>query len=109
MSNAWDDMRRAKEDSYFASKEKEALERLATKKQKLSPVTGAPMEHVMVHGVNVDRCPTSGGIWLDAGELEHLMQIAHDQGIKDASSEGQAQSWIVSFLRTISAPAKKGS
>lgn len=79
MSDSWDDMRKAKEGSYFAQKDREALERLASKKteeKRLSPITGEPMEQVVVHGVVIDRCPTSGGVWLDAGELEQLMEIA---------------------------------
>lgn len=112
MSNSWDDMRKAKEDSYFAKKEQEALERLALKKQAkqlLSPVTSEPMEHVTVHGVNLDRCPTSGGVWLDAGELEHLMKIAHDQGVADAGGSTGHENWFLSFVRTIAQPAKKAT
>ena len=76
MSNAWDDMKRAKEDSYFAKKDQEALARLATKQEKprLSPITGEPMEHVVLLGVVVDRCPTSGGVWLDKGELDTIQK-----------------------------------
>lgn len=109
MSNSWDEMRKAKEDSYFAAKEKEALERLSTKTKRISPVSGEPMEQITLHGVNIDRCPSSGGVWLDAGELEHLLKIAHDEGVKDAGTQGQIQGFLASFLRTISAPAKKGS
>lgn len=105
MSNAWDDMRKAKEAAYFASKEQEALERLAAKSQRMSPITGEPMEIVTLNGVHIDRCPTSGGIWLDAGELERLMQIAHDQGVHDATQEGQVQNWLLGFFRNLSKPA----
>ena len=80
MTDAWDDMRRAKEESYFDKKNREAIERLAkgkADKPRLSPITGEPMEKVVVHGIVVDRCPTSGGIWLDAGEVEHLLDASH--------------------------------
>ena len=34
------------------------------------PVDGSHMNKQTVHNVVIDRCPTCGGIWLDAGELE---------------------------------------
>lgn len=79
MANSWDDMRKAKEESYFDKKNREALERLAKKqaeKKLLSPISGEPMKQEVLHGVVIDRCPTSGGVWLDAGELEQLMEAA---------------------------------
>ncbi|MFN8391941.1 MAG: zf-TFIIB domain-containing protein [Bdellovibrionota bacterium] len=98
MSNAWDDMKRAKEDSYFAKKDQEALARLATKQEKprLSPITGEPMEHVVLLGVVVDRCPTSGGVWLDKGELEHL--IAAAQSPEDEVEKGKA---VINFFKEL--------
>ncbi|MCC6952829.1 MAG: zf-TFIIB domain-containing protein [Deltaproteobacteria bacterium] len=79
MSNSWDDMKRAKEESYFDRKNREALERLAASasndKPRPSPITGEPMDRVVISGVVVDRCPTSGGIWLDAGELEQIVDL----------------------------------
>lgn len=100
MSNSWDDMRKAKEDSYFAKKESEALARLAAKKgdpkPRLSPVSGEPMEQVVMHGVVVDRCPSSGGIWLDAGELEQLLELSRSE------SEAPAGGWLASFVHGLS-------
>jgi hypothetical protein len=83
MSNAWDDMKTAKENEYFERKNREALSRLADKKTEAvrkSPVTGEPMEQVVMNGVVVDRCPSSGGIWLDAGELEQLIEQGQSAG-----------------------------
>ena len=80
MTNSWDDMRKAKEESYFDKKNREALERLAKKKEeekpRLSPITGTPMVQEVLNGVVIDRCESSGGIWLDAGELEELIEAA---------------------------------
>ncbi len=98
MTNAWDDMRRAKEEEYFNRKNNEALARLSSKKEeqpRKSPITGEPMEQVVVHGVVVDRCPTSGGIWLDAGELELLMKAG------SADESEHQQGWAVSFLKAM--------
>ena len=97
MTNSWDDMRKAKEDDYFHRKNQAALERLAAKKEdkpRLSPITGEPMEQVVVHGVVVDRCPTSKGIWLDAGELEQLLE-----GSKPGADDGKGQNWLNDFFR----------
>ena len=78
MSNEFDKLSKAQEGSYFAKKNEEALKRLKEKqgeeKERLSPVTGEPLVSEVLHGVVIDRCPKSGGIWLDAGELEELVQ-----------------------------------
>lgn len=79
-SNSWDKMKKAKEESYFEKKNREAIERLAKKKEdekpRPSPITGKPMIQEALSGVVIDRCPDSGGIWLDAGELEQLIEAA---------------------------------
>jgi hypothetical protein len=76
MNDALKDFFTAKEEEYFHKKNEEALLRLRlrdTTKPRLSPITGEPMEQVAVLGVVVDKCPTSGGIFLDAGELEQML------------------------------------
>jgi hypothetical protein len=83
MSDAWKDMKKAKEDSFFDTQSKLATKRLAEKlkeKPRLSPITGEPMEQIVIDGVVVDRCKTSGGIWLDAGELEQLTGADKKEG-----------------------------
>jgi Zn-finger nucleic acid-binding protein len=53
---------------------------------KPSPITGKPMNQDKVLGVAIDRCPDSGGIWLDAAELQRLIDSSHQtlgSGIKD--------------------------
>lgn len=80
MGNSWDDMKKAKEESYFDRKNREALKKLAKKKEeetpRKSPITGEDMKQEVLNGIVIDRCPTSGGIWLDAGELEDLIEAA---------------------------------
>lgn len=39
----------------------------------ISPIDGSPMKQISRHGIEIDVCQTSGGIWLDKGELEKLM------------------------------------
>lgn len=79
MTDSWDERRKAQEESYFEQANKEALARLARRKDqpaRLSPATGAPMQQIALLGVVVDLCTNSGGVWLDAGELEQLTQAA---------------------------------
>lgn len=77
MTDSWDERKRALEDQYFEKENKAALDRLKARtnqKKRLSPITGEPMEELTVMGVVIDRCPKSGGIWLDAGELEEIIK-----------------------------------
>lgn len=80
MTDEWAKRERALEDGYFERKEREALERLAKKAAegvvRKSPISGEPMVQKSLYGVVVDRCTTSGGIWLDAGELEQIIEMA---------------------------------
>ncbi len=45
-----------------------------------SPVSRQPMLVLELSGVEIDYCPASGGIWLDAGELETLLGNADAAG-----------------------------
>ncbi len=74
------------EDEYFAQRdlelkqqlharmlaEREAAER-RTHYMKC-PKCGADLVTADFEGVQLDRCPECHGVWLDAGELEHLHQ-----------------------------------
>ena len=82
MSDSWGDRRRVLEDEYIERQNKEALEKLAhhEKQPPLSPLTGKPMVRGEVLGITVDRCADSGGIWLDKGELEELLNRVRKEG-----------------------------
>ena len=66
----------ALENDYFAKKNAEAVKRIKSRQEetaeRLSPIDGKPMEQITMMGVVIDRCKSSGGIWLDKGELEEL-------------------------------------
>lgn len=47
-----------------------------------SPIDGSPMRQIQRFGIELDVCPTSGGVWLDKGELEKLMAL-----MKEAAEE----------------------
>jgi len=93
MNDSWDDRRRAQEEGYFDKQNKEALARIkdGTRKPRLSPISGEPMQEVVIDGVTVDKCPKSGGVWLDAGELEEILKRAGERG-------GQNGDWMKSFF-----------
>jgi len=95
-SGSWDDMKRAKEEEYFQRQDAEAVKRLQNEanRKRLSPITGKPMEQITLMGVVVDRCPTSGGIWLDAGELEQIVKSSK-------SPEAQGSGFLSNFLESL--------
>jgi hypothetical protein len=53
-----------------------------------SPVGGGPMVQVRRHGVEVDICPKSGGVWLDRGELERLIDCVGEEARAEAVRRG---------------------
>ena len=91
-SDGMDERRKAMEEEFFHKKNQEALERLTKRNEnegepRKSPITGEPMEQLTLGGVVIDRCPTSNGIWLDAGELEEIMQtVRNDEHTADKSA-----------------------
>ena len=94
MTNAWDDMKKAKEDQYFMKKDKELLDKkhheLEMEEFKKHfknhcPKCGEKLEEIPFHGVNIDKCPSCKGIWLDDGELDAL------------ANEEKAKSWFDKF------------
>lgn len=50
-----------------------------------SPISGEPMKQISRYGIEIDVCPSTGGVWLDKGELEKLMAI-----IREAAAEEQS-------------------
>lgn len=92
MTDAFDQRRKAQEESYFEKENKKKLEDLANKADRPSPITGKPMVQEDIMGVTVDRCVDSGGVWLDAGELEELLK---------KSKEPQEDGFFTRFLAGI--------
>lgn len=81
MTDSWDSRRQGQEDEFFDKANKDSLARLARKQQqtaRLSPITGKSMEQIVAFGAVIDRCTSSGGVWLDAGELEEVLTAAKD-------------------------------
>jgi Zn-finger nucleic acid-binding protein len=43
-----------------------------------SPIDGSPMRQIHRYGIEIDVCPTSGGVWLDKGELEKVLHMLQE-------------------------------
>ncbi len=54
-----------------------------------SPIDGAPMRAVQRYGIEIDVCPTSGGVWLDRGELEKLIDIIREDAAQDVPARAR--------------------
>lgn len=52
-----------------------------------SPIDGSPMKQINRFGIELDVCPTSGGIWLDKGELEKLMALIREAAEEESRQE----------------------
>ena len=48
-----------------------------------SPIDGSPMREFERYGVKMDICTTSGGIWLDRGELEKIIMAIREEALVD--------------------------
>jgi uncharacterized protein len=48
-----------------------------------SPIDGSPMQRLEYHGIEIDRCPATGGVWLDKGELEKLLSFVQQASVED--------------------------
>ena len=98
------------EEEYFARENAERLRKLAAEQKKSiaqgerdklkqlhqmrCPKCGMGLQEVAVRGVQVDRCFSCNGTWLDAGELEKL-----------GGAEG-SESVMASILRVFSTGKK---
>jgi len=73
---------RAKEDIYFAEKDRELLNKLKAQLQKVEKGEAKPhcpkcpgsLETYTFQEVTLDRCPECGGVWMDHGELEAVVR-----------------------------------
>lgn len=45
----------------------------------VSPIDGSPMRQINRYGIEIDVCPTTGGVWLDKGELEKIIALLKEE------------------------------
>ena len=73
---------RAKEDIYFAERDRELICKLKAQLQKVPkaatnlrcPKCPGCLESYTFHSYALDRCDQCGGIWMDQGELEGVVR-----------------------------------
>lgn len=73
---------KAKEDIYFAERDRELLEKLRSQLHRAvsadikrgCPKCSGTLEAYTFEGIALDRCAECGGIWLDRGELEMILR-----------------------------------
>ena len=98
------------EEEYFARENAERLRKLAAEQKKSiaqsereklkqlhhmrCPKCGMELKEIAVHGVQVDRCFSCNGTWLDAGELEKL-------------GGGQGSESVMASILRVFSPGKK--
>lgn len=94
----------AKEEAYFKKQNDEAIKRIQERSknnlERLSPITKEALVECTIHGIVVDMCKKSGGVWLDAGELEQIISnVENDTSTEDIS---YAKSFILALKQASS-------
>lgn len=88
MSDTLEERGKALENEYFRRKERELIERMkakleeeSTKDLKLEcPKCDGHLFESEYDGVVIDICDSCSGVWLDAGELAHIVDAEDDKG-----------------------------
>jgi hypothetical protein len=87
------DVERAREDQYFAERDRKLVEELHRAKDQGAatdavrcPKDGTRLEQHSHHGVTVEECPSCRGMWLDYGELQ-------------AMAGTETDGWVARWLR----------
>ena len=62
-----------------------------------SPIDGSPMKQINRFGIELDICPTSGGVWLDKGELEKLLNFIKENAEEDARHFASAKQGRIDY------------
>lgn len=58
----------------------------------VSPIDNTtPMQQIRRDGIEIDRCPVSGGVWLDKGELEKLLLAVQNAAQEDRQHYAEFQ------------------
>jgi Zn-finger nucleic acid-binding protein len=99
---------RAKEDIYFAERDRELIEKLKAQLRKIDkqesklhcPKCPGLLETYTFQGFVLDRCHECGGIWMDKGELE---------GVIRKINRGPLGTWIDKLTAREHATAKEGA
>lgn len=74
--------RKSVQEEKFRKMKEEEKEELKKLHWMRCPKCGMEMEEMRFRGVEVDKCMTCGGLYLDAGELETLLAIEDSSVMK---------------------------
>jgi ribosomal protein L37AE/L43A len=86
MADKWDERKKAQEEEYFIKKEREQLAKLKAKQEAetkeaakkasymMCPKCGESLKARSFQKIEIDQCTGCGGIWLDAGELDAVVE-----------------------------------
>lgn len=84
------EVERAREEQFFKKRDEELISKLREKKDDVAeteaqaasqdrcPKCGTPLQRREYLEVEVDECPSCGGVWLDQGELEEIARRESD-------------------------------
>ena len=89
MSNAWDEREKALEGEYFRRRDQELIAKLKAKitaEQKTQnykcPKCDGSLSTGNFENIQVEICDKCGGVWLDAGELQLIVNQGEDGWFK---------------------------
>ena len=99
---------RAKEDIYFAERDRELIDKIKAQLQKVEktssrincPKCPGELETYSFQGFILDRCHNCGGIWMDKGELEAIISKV---------TRGPLGAWIDKLMGKEGEPPKEGA
>ena len=92
MSDIFEERKKALEEEYFRRKEQESIEKMRVIREgeeRLAaemaaslpcPRCDGRLKEMTYEEIQIDRCTKCNGIWLDAGELEHLTEKEEGNG-----------------------------
>ena len=72
MSNVWSRRRLTKENEYFTQQCREVIDKIKGG-SKVSPVSGERLVSALYRNIEVLRDPKTGGMWVEEGKLEELL------------------------------------
>lgn len=114
-------LERAREDVYFAEKDRELIGKLARRLEKTQqaqlehPTLRCPRCGVELHNSNllefpVNHCPGCGGIWLDQGVLQQFMKVTTvERAVERPSGDSLRSVWPAGIRADRPAVKRKNS
>jgi Zn-finger nucleic acid-binding protein len=61
---------------------------------RMCPVCNKPLHSRSRNGITIDQCTDCGGVWLDRGELEHIIDRTYRHRAAGYTDEIDIQEWL---------------